>query len=251
MLRRAGMCSFTAAHCKGSKITVTTTKTRRMEKARSLVMVAASRETPSLFRRAIGFLAALGDPIKLEPMIHELETQFLRNAPLELFDVLVDEFDDAAGRYVDQMIVVLADLFITRTPVTKIVTLENAGIFEQLDRAIDRRNRYMRVHRDGAPVQFLGIRMVIGFGDDTRDDAALLRHPQALHHAGLFDAIEIFFYPVQLGLSRLQAAILMETKRHSHGLAMAKATVTSMHRPEGHRAGDNRGVFAPSSRTLP
>src|SRR5258708_9076206 len=125
MLLRAGRRSFTAAHCKGSKITVTTTKTSRMEKARSLVMVAASRETPSLFRVAIGFLAALGDPVKLEPMIHEFETQFLRNAPLDFFDVFVDEFDDAAGRYVDQMIVVLADLFVTRTPVATIMTLED------------------------------------------------------------------------------------------------------------------------------
>src|SRR5258706_4073676 len=177
MLLRAGRRSFTAAHCKGSKIAVTTTKTRRMEKARSLVMAAASRETPSLFRGAIGFLAALGDPIKFEPMIHEFETQFLGNAPLEFFNVLVDEFDDAAGRYIDQMIMVLADLFVTRTSVAKIVSLEDAGIFEQLDRAVDRRNRNMRIHGDGAPVPLLGIRMCIGFGDDTRDDAALLRHP--------------------------------------------------------------------------
>jgi hypothetical protein len=43
--------------------------------------------------------------------------------------------------------------------------------------------------------------MVVCFRDNARDDAALLGHAQALLGAGLFNAIEIFFCPVHVGVS--------------------------------------------------
>ena len=61
-------------------------------------------------------------------MIDKFETQFLRDALLQGLDLFVHEFNDFAGRHVDQMIVVSADFFVARTAVAKIVALKNAGV---------------------------------------------------------------------------------------------------------------------------
>ncbi len=89
------------------------------------------------------------------------------------------------------MIVVIADLLIARAAVAEIMALEDAGVLEQLDGAVDGRDRNMRVDGDGAAIELFRIRMIVGLRDHARDDAALLGHAQALVHAGLLDAVQV------------------------------------------------------------
>ncbi len=50
-------------------------------------------------------LLALGHAVKLKPVIDQLEAQLLGDAALQLFDVLVAEFDHPARLHIDQVIV--------------------------------------------------------------------------------------------------------------------------------------------------
>jgi len=62
-----------------------------------------------LARETIGFLWPLRYAVKLEPVIDQLETQFLGHATLQLFNFLIDELDYPPGRHIDQVIMMLAD----------------------------------------------------------------------------------------------------------------------------------------------
>ncbi len=67
------------------------------------------------------------------------------------------------------------------------MALQNAGILEQLDGAIDGGDGDMRIDGRGAAVEFLGIGMVVGVRQHARDHAALLGHAQPLVDAEFFD----------------------------------------------------------------
>src|SRR5262245_56448137 len=167
----------------GMSRSVTIRKVRVIPTARSVAMRS--------FRWRPRLLAALWNAVELETMIDEIETELVRHAPLKALDLVVDEFDHAAGRKIDQMIVVVADLFIARPAVAEIVAFENARILEQLHRAVDGRDRDVRIHGDGAAIELLRIRVIVSLRHDARDDPALLGHAQALLHAGLLDAVRV------------------------------------------------------------
>ena len=65
-------------------------------------------------------------------MVDQLEAQLFGHAALQLLDVLIDELDHAPRGHIDQVIVMFADLLITRTAVAEIMAFENARILEQL-----------------------------------------------------------------------------------------------------------------------
>src|SRR5882672_4270287 len=182
MRKRNRESSFSASPCNGMAAKVSTRKATRIPTARSVAII-------SIRRRAR--LLPFWEAVKFQPMIDKIEAKLFGNAPLQLLDFLVDEFDHASGGNVDQMIVMIGDLFVARAAVAKIVSFENAGIFEQLHRAVDRGNGNMRVDRDGAPVKLLGIGVIIGFGHHARDHAALLRHAKALIRAGLLNPVDV------------------------------------------------------------
>src|SRR6185295_5106668 len=93
-----------------------------------------------------------------------------------------------AAPRVDQVVVVFfRRLFIARASVAEIVPLDDTGILEQLDGAIDSRQRNVGVDRRRPAVQFLGVGMVSSLAEHARDDAALLGHPQAFLDAPLLD----------------------------------------------------------------
>ena len=84
-------------------------------------------------------------------MIDEFEAELFGDAALQLLDLLVAEFDHAAGLDVDQVIVMrLRHFLVARAAVAEIVTLENAGILEQLHGAIDGGDGDMRIDGGGA-----------------------------------------------------------------------------------------------------
>ena len=86
-------------------------------------------------------LASSGTRVKLEPVIDELVAELFGDLTLQLFDLVVVELDHLARLHVDQVVVMLVGHFLeARTPVAKIVPLQNAGLFEQAARS-DRRSR--------------------------------------------------------------------------------------------------------------
>jgi hypothetical protein len=68
------------------------------------------------------------------------------------------------------------------------MALKDIGLFEQANRAIDRRDTDIGIDRDRAPVQFLDIGVINRFGQHPGYDPPLLGHFHALIDAPLFYA---------------------------------------------------------------
>src|SRR5438309_1040316 len=81
----------------------------------------------------------------------EPEAELFGDALLQGFELVVDELDHIAGLDVDQMVVVaFRGCLVARAAIAELVSFENAGLFEQPDRAIHGRDRDVRVDRRGA-----------------------------------------------------------------------------------------------------
>jgi hypothetical protein len=106
-----------------------------------------------------------GYPVQFKPVIDKTITKLLCNKALQLLDLVIVELDDPPGLNIDKMIVVLiGHLLISRAPVPEIVTLQDPGFGQQPHSPVDGRNADVRVDRSCSAVEFLGIRMVLGFG---------------------------------------------------------------------------------------
>ena len=100
--------------------------------------------------------------VELEPVIDQLVAELARHLGLQLLDLLGLELDHLAGAQIDQMIVVrFRDLLVARAAFAEVVALDDAGILEQLDGAVDRRDRDVLVDLGAAPVELLDVRMVV------------------------------------------------------------------------------------------
>src|SRR4030095_863596 len=108
---------FTPSHCTGMS--------SRVASRKAMVMPVARRVAMMSFRRRTRLLAALGYAVELQAMVDQIEAELFGDAALQALDVLVDEFDHAARGEIDQMIVVIADLFVAGAAVAEIVALEN------------------------------------------------------------------------------------------------------------------------------
>ena len=96
-------------------------------------------------------------------MADELEAEFARDAILQRLDRLVAELDDASAFHIDEMVVVAArSLLVASALVAEVVALEDAFLGEQLQRAIDGRQRDMPVDLVGALIDLLDVGMVLG-----------------------------------------------------------------------------------------
>jgi len=86
------------------------------------------------------------------------------------------------------IVVAVAHLLVAGAALAKIMPLDDAGILEQFDRPINRRDRDLVVDRDAAAIQFLDVGMVGGLRQHAGDDAALFGHAHAGGGAAGFDA---------------------------------------------------------------
>ena len=68
----------------------------------------------------------------------------------------------------------IASRFVTRAAVPKFMAFENAGLFEQADGAVDRRNRDAGINRRRAGMKRLDIGMIFRLRKYARDHAPLL-----------------------------------------------------------------------------
>src|SRR5262249_15735075 len=127
--------------------------------------------------------------IELEPVIDQAIAELAGDLGLQLLDLLRGEFDHLAVAQIDQMIVMaVAHLLVARAPFAEIVSLDDAGILEQFDGAIHRRDRDLVIDRRAAAIQFLDIRVIVRFRQHARNHAALLGHAHAGGGAARLDA---------------------------------------------------------------
>jgi len=123
----------------------------------------------------------------------EVEPEFPRHTLLDTLDILVSELDDTAAFDVDQMIVVTPGrLLIASTAGAEIMALKDAVGRQQLERAINRRQRNSRINRVRAPVYFLDIGVILGGRENASDHTSLPGHAQPLGGAEPFDAVCLF-----------------------------------------------------------
>ena len=127
--------------------------------------------------------------VKLQLVADQAEPQLAGHPLLQPLDLLVAELDHAAALDVDQVVVVAAGgLLVAAAAGAEIVALQEAVGLEQLDGAVDGRERDARIHAVGAPVDLLDVGVIPGGGQNAGDDAALARHPQPLLRAQLLYA---------------------------------------------------------------
>ena len=86
------------------------------------------------------------------------------------------------------VVMAFAHLLVAGAALAKIVALDDAGILEQFDGAIHRRDRDLVVDRDAAAVQFLDVGMIDRLRQHPRDDAALFGHAHPGGGAARLDA---------------------------------------------------------------
>ena len=90
-------------------------------------------------------VAVEGDAVKLHAVVDEAEAELLGDPLLQRLELVVDELDDIAGLDVDQMVVMaFGRRFVARAAVAELVPLEDAGLLEQADGAVDGRDRDVR-----------------------------------------------------------------------------------------------------------
>ena len=93
-----------------------------------------------------------------------------------------------AGREIDEVVVVLARRLLVAGPaVPELETLDDAFGLEELDGAVDGRQRDAVVDRGGAAVQLDHVRVIRGLVEDAGDDPALAGHAQAFGAAGALE----------------------------------------------------------------
>ena len=109
---------------------------------------------------------------------------------LQGFDLGVDKFDHITGLDIDQMIVVFPRrVFIAGTAIAEFQTLQNTGFLEQLDRTIDRCQRYAAVDRTGPRIKFFDIGVIAAVFQHLGNHAALARYPKAFGLAPIDDCL--------------------------------------------------------------
>ena len=87
------------------------------------------------------------------------------------------------------VVVVTFGILIARAAIAEFVPLQQPGLFEQFDGAVDGCQRNPRVQLGRAGVEFFDIGMILGLADHPGHGAALVGHAQALglapgDHAG-------------------------------------------------------------------
>jgi len=86
------------------------------------------------------------------------------------------------------IVMCLRHFLIARAAVAEIMLLQDLRLFEQADRAVDRGDADMGIDLDGAAVDLLDIRMVMGVRQHPGDHPALLGHLQTPVDTDLLDA---------------------------------------------------------------
>ena len=93
------------------------------------------------------------------------------------------EFSHFTGLDIDQMLMMLAGLFVTGAPVAEFQPFNNPGFFQQLYSAIDSCNGNGVVLLDRAPIEFINIRVILGIADHTNNHLSLAGHADAFLEA--------------------------------------------------------------------
>src|SRR5688572_21330685 len=102
-------------------------------------------------------------------MIDQPEAELLRDLALQGFELRIDELDHVPRLDIDEVIMMdLGGCFIAGAAVPELMPLENAGLFEQANRAIDGRDRYARIDRRRPRMERLDIGMIIRFRKHAR-----------------------------------------------------------------------------------
>ena len=114
-------------------------------------------------------------------MANEVKPEFPRDHSLKSLDLLGTELNHCARIHVNQVVVVpLCGRLVPRSTIPKLMSLKDAEFFETLHGPVDGREGDAIILLGHAAVQFGHIGMVVGAGNNLRDELALAREPEAL-----------------------------------------------------------------------
>src|SRR5262245_25728642 len=125
-------------------------------------------------------------------MVDQTVTEAPRDLGLQPLDLFRLKLDHLAGAKIDEMVVMaFGHLLIARATVPEVVALDDAGVLEQLYRAIDGGDRNAVIHRGATPIELFDVGVVVRRRQHAGDDAALLGHAHALGGAKIFDVLRL------------------------------------------------------------
>jgi hypothetical protein len=131
--------------------------------------------------------------VEFQSVIDQAISELTRHFGLQTLDFRGLEFNHFAGTQIDEMVVVaFAQLLVARPPGAKIVSLHNTSVLEQLDSAVNRRDRNPAVNQSAAAKQLLDVRVILSSGQDAGNDPPLLGHAHTFGDALSLDVIELF-----------------------------------------------------------
>lgn len=114
-------------------------------------------------------------------MANEVIPEFPRDHSLKPLDLLGTELNHCARIHINQVVVVpLCGRLVPRPSVPKLMSLKDTEFFETLHGSVDSREGDAIVLLHNAAMQFGNIGMVVGAGNNLRDELALAREPKAL-----------------------------------------------------------------------
>src|ERR1700732_3624381 len=122
-------------------------------------------------------LAATRNRIQLEAMSDQFIAKFIGDDLLQTFDILVAKLNHATRVQVDEMVVMCARHFLVAgSTIAEIVPGDDARLFEQPYRPVNRGNADARINRGCSSVDLFDIRVIGGFLSHPRHHPSLLGH---------------------------------------------------------------------------
>jgi hypothetical protein len=118
--------------------------------------------------------------VQLVPVSQQAKSVLLRDRVLRVFDHLALELDDLAAARADQVIVVVVFDLVARDPIPEVALLREAGLAEQLHRAIDGREADVGILFSERLEQVLARHVPVRREKDVENLIALLRVLEAL-----------------------------------------------------------------------
>lgn len=122
-------------------------------------------------------------------MIDQTIAELLSDLALKALYFLVLKLNHFAAAHIDQVIVVFFGRFLVpRAAMTEIMTLQHVGLLEQTNGTVDRCQADSGVDLNRSLIDGVGIRMVVRFRQNLRNNAALFGHFQPFFKGKLFNA---------------------------------------------------------------
>src|SRR5262245_33871308 len=152
------------------------------DSARSCSSSTTSTRAPTTSPTSAQTLALLAGAVDAQAVALDLEADSPGGHCLPVLELVVAELEDLAARLADHVVVVFVAEHVLETPaaVAGVEALDEPGLFEHRERAVDGRARHLRILLLAANEHLLRGEVVVRRQRQTHDQRALVGPPEAV-----------------------------------------------------------------------